>query len=267
MMIAVADMRRSDEGEEEEEEEEEREARRHGWLPRSPHTSRARSSSSTSGGSSPSSRRSSGGGGPRAGPPAVAAAQRQRQRQRGLRYRLVPWTCGTMIALLNLGTHIVAAPLVQLIELSVCHSYYAGQHRPTAAAAADVLDDDGARCKVTAVQARVAYLIGLVSMFSLVSGMWNILSALNFVAVAVAVSGELLEGRRETLSLTPPLPKTLIFWSRSIRSLVFFFLIFFVEIISTLPLGYLSDKHGRKLVLYLNLTVAILGYIWILVVG
>ena len=47
-------------------------------------------------------------------------------------------------------------------------------------------------------------------------------------------------------------------------------LIFFlsvIEVVSTLPLGYLSDKYGRKLVLYLNLIVAILGYAWILLVG
>ena len=91
------------------------------------------------------------------------------ERQHNLRLRLVPWVCGTIIALLNLGSHIVAAPLVQLIELSVCRHYYAKREYGAVGPGGDV---DDPLCKASKIQARVAYLVGLISTFSLVSGAW-----------------------------------------------------------------------------------------------
>jgi hypothetical protein len=90
-----------------------------------------------------------------------------RERRRGLRFRLVPWVCAAIIALLNLGSHIIAAPLVQLIERSVCRDHYAG-HRPGATWSGGDVGDP--LCKARKVQARVAYLVGFISTFSLVSG-------------------------------------------------------------------------------------------------
>jgi hypothetical protein len=97
----------------------------------------------------------------RPGPP-VDQGQR-----RSLRFRLVPWACGTVIALLNLGSHIIAAPLVKLIERSECRNYYA-EHDPTAIGPGGDMDES--LCKISGIQARVAYLVGLISTISFVSG-------------------------------------------------------------------------------------------------
>jgi MFS family permease len=40
-----------------------------------------------------------------------------------------------------------------------------------------------------------------------------------------------------------------------------------LELLSTFPLGYASDRFGRKTVLYINLICMASGYGWAMIVG
>ena len=44
-------------------------------------------------------------------------------------------------------------------------------------------------------------------------------------------------------------------------------LIGLIELVVTIPLGYLSDQFGRKRILYWNICAMALAYGWVMVVG
>ena len=85
------------------------------------------------------------------------------------RVRLAPAICAASLLVMNLAFYSKAAPVLRLVELSVCREYF-WKHDPS------VIDPNGfvdeRLCKVDAIQNKVAWLFAADELLHFCCGQW-----------------------------------------------------------------------------------------------